>query len=1429
MSYSMKVDKVGVETTEMSLSGQNTPYNPSSRDNYQDTDLIQLLQGGLVENNDSSPVKSLGVSYENLTVRGVEASVSSVETLPKAIWYTFGPGLWHLARRMIPIIPSTTHSHEIIHSVTGNVQPGEIMLVLGRPGSGCSTFLKAIANQRKEYAAVEGDVRYGGITAEEQKRHFRGEVVYCEEDDRHFASLTAWQTLWFALTTKTKRRERENTPIVIDVLLRVFKMRHVSSTLIGDEHLRGLSGGERKRISLAEILATRAAVECWDNSTRGLDASTALSFVEALRAYTDLSGRTTLISLYQASESIYNLVNKVIVFDQGRVIYQGPAQEAKKYFVDLGYYCPPRQTTADFLTSIGDINNEKFQQGREDCAHKSPQELEDLFRRSSHHQRILEDARKTYNLYHNGQTNLSDLFRSSIHQSKSRRVSPNSPYTISYVRQVAACIKRQLWLMWYDRNSFYVKLATIIVNALVIGSLFSEVDPGSTDSTFARSGMTFISVGFIGWIQFAELKPSIEGRTILERQRQFSFCRPSAVVVGRAVLDLLAMLIMTSTFSLAFYFLAQYQFDAGKFWTYFLFVYTGGFTLTALYRMLAAFSNTVDDAILYVGILMNVMFIYTGYNIPRNTLINDVPWFGWFAYINPLTFAFEAVLTSEMAGISLKCNQDQLVPRGKFALEGFQGCGIPGAGVGSTTVDGLAFLSAAFDFHKENIWRNLGILFAFSIAFIVVNVVAVDMFRLESADTQSTVYAKPNQEAESPKVEDKGPETDLGNMGYGNHVFTFKDLEYIIPYGHGEKKLLHGVTGYVKPGQMVALIGTSGAGKSTLLNTLSFRHRLGTVSGTIAVDGKRVDHIGKSEVGFCEQRDVHEGSATVLEALRFSALLRQDRRTSRAEKLAYVDRLIDLLEFNELKHALVSSLDIEQRKRVTIGVELAAKPSMLLFLDEPTSGLDSQSAYSVVRFLRKLADSGQAIICTIHQPSSDLIEQFDSILALNLGGNTSYFGPIGDNGSVVVDYFAARGSRPAPAQNIAEFILETTSRAASSVKNDQEPIHWDEEWRKSGEADRVAKEIDRYAALGLENAQTRELRVESFPASTFLQCQLLTKRTFVKYWREPHYFYGRIFIHLIMGTLVGFTFRDSSNSIASVQNRMLSSIIMPFFMTAPVVNSVVSNFFTFRELWEDRELPSGTYSWVAFCTANIIAEIPISMLAGTIYFILWYFPSESPIVSSVSGYAYALTILWALFMPSFGHWIGAFGPTYQITSNILPCFFVGLSLITTTFTPWQYMPAVWKYTVYYMNPVTWYSRGILSTVLPLYSIQCSQSELARFNPPLGSTCAEYAGHFVSEVATSGYLQNPNETSNCGFCQYQNGLEYIETLNIHNGDQWLALGLMAVFVVLNWALLFFFVYTVRFKGWTFGIAHLKRFFFKAKRSFKRTSKGDDMEV
>lgn len=160
--------------------------------------------------------------------------------------------------------------------------------------------------------------------------------------------------------------------------------------------------------------------------------------------------------------------------------------------------------------------------------------------------------------------------------------------------------------------------------------------------------------------------------------------------------------------------------------------------------------------------------------------------------------------------------------------------------------------------------------------------------------------------------------------------------------------------------------------------------------------------------------DLHDGTATIREALEFSAILRQDKETSRQEKLDYVDKVIDLLELHDIQDALISSLGVEQKKRLTIGVELAAKPSLLLFLDEPTSGLDSNSAYSIVRFLKKLAAAGQAIVCTIHQPSSVLIQQFDMILALNPGGNTFYFGPVGENGGDVIKYFGDRGVKCPP-------------------------------------------------------------------------------------------------------------------------------------------------------------------------------------------------------------------------------------------------------------------------------------------------------------------------------------------------------------------------------------------------------------------------------
>ncbi|THU83946.1 PEP carboxykinase-like protein [Dendrothele bispora CBS 962.96] len=211
--------------------------------------------------------------------------------------------IWGLIAPLFPSKKPATRT--ILHKSSGVLKPGEMCLVLGCPGAGCSTFLKTIANNREDYAFIGGDVLYAGMSAAEMAKYYKGEVVYNEEDDRHIATLTVAQTLQFALSTKTpgpngrlpgvSRKEFDRQ--VLETILKILNISHTKQTLVGDEFVRGVSGGERKRVSIAEMMATRARVQAWDNSTRGLDASTALGFVKSLRIMIDVLGQTTFVTL----------------------------------------------------------------------------------------------------------------------------------------------------------------------------------------------------------------------------------------------------------------------------------------------------------------------------------------------------------------------------------------------------------------------------------------------------------------------------------------------------------------------------------------------------------------------------------------------------------------------------------------------------------------------------------------------------------------------------------------------------------------------------------------------------------------------------------------------------------------------------------------------------------------------------------------------------------------------------------------------------------------------------------------------------------------------------------------------------------------------------------------------------------------------------
>ena len=385
-------------------------------------------------------------------------------------------------------------------------------------------------------------------------------------------------------------------------------------------------------------------------------------------------------------------------------------------------------------------------------------------------------------------------------------------------------------------------------------------------------------------------------------------------------------------------------------------------------------------------------------------------------------------------------------------------------------VTGTDYIITGFSYDPKDLWWHFAIIIGLIIAFLVTNVLMGEIITYGAGGRTITYYQRENDERK--QLNQKLQERKLRRQRKQDHddsselnivskaVLTWENLTYDVPTPAGQLRLLKDVFGYVRPGQLTALMGASGAGKTTLLDVLAARKNVGVIGGDILVDGEQPGIAYQRSTGYAEQLDVHESTQTVREALRFSANLRQPFEVPSEQKYAYVEEILCLLELENRADAIIGSpergLSVEERKRVTIGIELAAKPELLLFLDEPTSGLDSQSAFNIIRFLRKLAAAGQAILCTIHQPNSALFENFDRLLLLQKGGETVYFGEIGKDANVLLEYFYQHGADCPDDANPAEWMLDAIGAGIAPRIGDRD---WGEIWRDSAELANVKQAI----------------------------------------------------------------------------------------------------------------------------------------------------------------------------------------------------------------------------------------------------------------------------------------------------------------------------------------------------------------------------------
>uniref|UniRef100_A0A8H7K3G5 ABC transporter domain-containing protein n=1 Tax=Bionectria ochroleuca TaxID=29856 RepID=A0A8H7K3G5_BIOOC len=564
--------------------------------------------------------------------------------------------------------------------------------------------------------------------------------------------------------------------------------------------------------------------------------------------------------------------------------------------------------------------------------------------------------------------------------------------------------------------------------------------------------------------------------------------------------------------------------EPGAFFFFWLISFANVLVMSMIFRTIGSVARSLFQALVPAGILMLTLTIFTCFVIPTRHMLK---WCRWINYIDPLAYAFESLMVNEFRDKKFEYNV--FVPNRNLSQYSnvdhrSQMCNSVGANPGQDFVLGDDYVDSTFGYEWGNRWRNFGILILFASILGCVYLACAELICEKKSKGEVLVYPRGKKPAsvrvgnwgyadleafEQNRVGSAGVKR-THNFNQGSRlqqqtsIFHWQNVCYDIKIKKDTRRILDHVDGWVKPGTLTALMGVSGARKTTLLDSLADRLSVGVITGEMLIDGMPRDMSFQGKTGYVKQQDIHLHTSTVREVLQFSAILRQLAHISQEEKLAYVEEIISILNMGEYADTVVGvpgeGLNIKQRKRLTIAIELVAKPPLLLFFDEPTSGLDSQTSWAILDLLRKLTNVGQAVLCTIHQPSYILFQQFDRLLLMSPGGKTVYFGDIGEKCGALTHYFESNGAQHCPPNaNPAEWMLDVIGDAPGT----KSAIDWHKRWRESPQYIKVQAELAgmkiEKSSYGSSPRKENPGSYQEFAAPFIVQLRENLKRVFQQY------------------------------------------------------------------------------------------------------------------------------------------------------------------------------------------------------------------------------------------------------------------------------------------------------------------------------------------
>ncbi|KAJ8906820.1 hypothetical protein NDN08_003306 [Rhodosorus marinus] len=1258
----------------------------------------------------------------------------------------------------------------ILSLVSGYAKEGDLVLIQSPPGAGTSTFLNLLSGATKTYKEVGGEVLYNGDDIWDKRvgQLYNHNIVRVRQDDFHFPQLTVKETLEFAARcgvpdfwpfAEVVRSHR------VELISRFLGINHVLSLPVGDESLRGVSGGERKRVSIAETLCgAMGSVVFLDNISKGLDAATTLDICTGIHKYAKEFNSVVFCSLQQLGNEAFRLFDKVMLLDSGKCIYFGGVGEVEGYFNSIGFERPPMRSMADFMLSVSDplISKSVTKVECLGSAPKTVEEFEKLYHHSEHYADVLEKLQEGV---------CGDAIpKSELPKSNQKILKRECLQT--YPSQFCYLLRRSMRLSW-DRRTVMTDFGTKILIAFLVGTMFWQL-PLTASGAYTRTGLLFMVCTIFAISAVSGVAKKYKYNCVFLKQRESRFYHASPFHLSGVIDAFIKNAIICVVFSTLIYLMVGLNLsDAGIHYAYFYFmILTLATTMEMMARFVTVVVPTSDGAIMLIGVLAVSFIIYSGYLIP----LASVPdWFIWIYWMSPVQFAYRGLMYNEFTGLEFTCDEDERIPANPYVPISDRTC---------TVGSGADYINDRYSFPADQDWISYSLITLWG-TILLLFVGVIIFARRQRLRGKTLVSRKASRGIEDDMSSVELPD-ETSSVGIKRAYFTWKGVSYDVPMGKGEtKQLLDNISGYAVPGKLCALMGASGAGKTTLMDVLAQRKNKGSIQGDVKVNGHDQDELFCRLSGYVEQMDIHISKTTVREAIEFSAALRLPHDVSEEERSELIEKTLDLLELRELQNSIIGTpgqaqaLSDEQRKRLTIAVELVVKPSVL-FLDEPTSGLDSRAALKVANALRRVADTGCSVLCTIHQPSREVFYCFDSLLLLQQGGKTVYFGDLGESSSIMTSYFVRNGAEPMDAEaNPADYMLDQIC-AGVSAKNRAEQ-DWGEIWNNSPENKALIDALEGPDARPrIVPEDVEHINFEhKFARNFWTQLRVNMKRQMNVYWRTPEYNYSRILSALVQALLLGFSYfqvqKDQNGA-----NLLVAATFMAGLTALMSINNAVATVINGRVAFY-RETSAGYYTPGAYYVPLLVTDQPFNLVSQLLYSVTLYFL----IGFKAAGYGYFLlsVILYGTWAISTGAMFGAISPTIDIGLILVPLMNAVLNLLAGFLITRNEIPP-WYIWIYWINPTAYFMVGNMKNTLTGTEFFCTADEYLEFTYP-GATNSSYEYPSCETIpATQQYITNPSNSTECVFCPITSGDQVLTMLDVPDYNMWISIAALIAFIVFS---------------------------------------------